>query len=150
MAGKTGARQRRFRIETMRGEPKWVGGRKLTPVARVVSFGRARATIGHARGTIGHARATIGHARATIGHARGTIGSGRVSGWGGGFFRVTPLALIEDAPEGKRRVAVSNATTTALAGLLGAATAVTVFCTVLRWLLRRSRRRGSPLFPRRV
>jgi hypothetical protein len=131
MAGKIGARQRRFRIETMRGEPTWVGGRKLTPVARVVSFGRARATIGRAR-------ATIGHARATIGHARATIGSGRVSGWGGGFFRVTPLALIEDAPDGKRRIAVSNATNTALAGLLGAAVVVTVLCTAIRRLVRRS------------
>jgi uncharacterized spore protein YtfJ len=126
MADKTGARQRQFRIETIRGEPMQVREHNLTPVARVVSFGRARATIGR---------------------ARGTIGSDRVSGWGGGFWRITPLALIEDTPEGERCVGVSNATSTALASLLRMALAVTVFFAAIRWLVRHSHESRSPLLP---
>jgi hypothetical protein len=117
MAGNGGAIQRLFRIETVRGAPAWVAGHKLTPVARVVSFGRAR----------------------------GTIGSRRIGGLGGGFFHVAPLALIEDTPQGERRIAVSNPTTAALAGLLGAALAVTLFFTAIRWLARR--RHGTPTPP---
>ena len=41
-----GATNRLLRVQTVRGEPYEVRGRRLVPLARVVSLGRARATVG--------------------------------------------------------------------------------------------------------
>lgn len=96
--------QRRYRTETVRGEPFVVGGRTLIPEARTISFGRARAT----------------------------IGTKQFDGWGGAFVRVVPRAIIEETPEGERRIAIADATSTALWGMLGAAIATIVLLTAIR------------------
>jgi uncharacterized spore protein YtfJ len=109
--GKTAVRPRSFRIETVRGQPVHVGERTLIPVARIVSFGRAR----------------------------GTIGADRIGGWGAGFAWVTPVAVVEETPEGERCTPIADETAAALRGLLGAAVAITLFFTAVRWLVRRRR-----------
>jgi uncharacterized spore protein YtfJ len=96
-----------LRIATVRGEPLQAGGRTLIPVVRFVSWGRARATIG----------------------TRG------VWGWGGGFVRIRPLAVLEETPHGERRVAIVDSSAAAARGLLGATLVVTLSCAMLRWWL---------------
>jgi uncharacterized spore protein YtfJ len=110
-----GARRKRFRVETVRGEPYSVGGRRLIPVARVVSWGRAR----------------------------GTIGTDQISGWGSGFVRVVPLSVLEETAEGERRIAIANTTAMALRALVGVAMAMTLLFTTVRWLARRLRGAGA-------
>ena len=107
-----GARQKSFRVRTVRGEPYDVNGRTLTPTARVVSYGRARVT----------------------------IGTDQVSGWGGGFAQITPLAVAEQTAEGEHSIAIHDATATALRGMLAGAVAMTLFLTAIRWLVRGMRK----------
>jgi hypothetical protein len=104
-------RQRRYRIETVRGEPFVIGGRTLTPEARIISLGRARAT----------------------------IGTKHLSGWGGAFVQVVPRAIVEETPEGERRIAITDATSSALRGLLGVAIVTTLLLTAIRWCALRSK-----------
>lgn len=106
------AGHRLFRIETVRGEPYHVGGRKLTPVARVISFGKASAT----------------------------IGTDRIGGWGVGFTRVTPLAIIDETDDGERRILLASTTAQALQSMFAGAVAITLFFTTIRWLVRRRRK----------
>lgn len=106
------AGHRSFRVETVRGEPYHVGGRKLIPVARVISFGKASAT----------------------------IGTDRIGGWGVGFARVTPLAIIDETDEGEHRIPLANTTAQALQSMFAGAVAVTLFFTAIRWLVRRRRK----------
>ena len=90
----------RLRVETVYGEPYEVGGRRLIPVARITSFGKAKAT----------------------------IGTKQVSGWGGGFTQVTPLALVEDTPEGEHRIAVTDGEAQAIRKMVvGSAVMVLLF-----------------------
>jgi hypothetical protein len=91
------------------GEPYEVGGRRLIPVARLTSFGKARAT----------------------------IGTRQVSGWGGGFVQVTPLAVVEETPEGERCIAIADRTSRAMGGLVLGAAAIVLFFGLIRWLARR-------------
>lgn len=107
-------RQKPFRLEMVRGEPYHVGGRTLTPVARVVSFGRARAT----------------------------IGGQQIGGWGGGFVHVQPVALEEETDDGLRRIVISDPTTKVLRGFLATAVGVTLLFAAIRWLARRRGRFG--------
>ena len=115
------SRQAPFRVKTVRGQPYDVGGRKLVPVVRIVSFGRAR----------------------------GTIGLNGVTGRGAGFALLLPVAIEEKTAEGKRRINTTDTTATVLGGLFGAAVLMTVFFGVTRWLVRWRRRaaaqRGSHL-----
>ena len=106
------AGHRPFRVETVRGEPYHVDGRKLIPVARVTSFGKASAT----------------------------IGTDRIGGWGVGFTRVTPLAIIDETDEGERRIPLSSTTARALQSMFAGAVAITLFFTTIRWLVRWRRR----------
>ena len=106
------AGHRPFRIETVQGEPYYVGGRKLIPVARVISFGKASAT----------------------------IGADRVGGWGVGFTRVTPLAIVEETDEGERRIPLTSTVNIVLPSMFAGAVAITLFFTTIRWLVRRRRR----------
>jgi hypothetical protein len=103
-----------FRVKTVRGEPTYVGGRKLIPVVRIVSFGRARAT----------------------------VGTRRIGAWGGGFVWIMPLAVVEETPEGERRIAVTDGTAAAVRRLLGLAVTISLAFAAVRWLVRRSRRTG--------
>jgi uncharacterized spore protein YtfJ len=96
----------RFRVETVRGEPYEVDGRRLIPVARLASFGKARAT----------------------------IGTRQVSGWGGGFVQVTPLAVVEETPEGERRIAIVDRTSQAMLGMALGAVAIILVLGLIRWL----------------
>jgi uncharacterized spore protein YtfJ len=106
------ARPALFRIKTVRGEPTSVEGRRLIPVVRIISFGKARAT----------------------------VGARRMSAWGGGFVWIRPLAVLEETPEGQRRIAVTDATAVAVRALLGLAVAISLALTATRWLVQRSRR----------
>ena len=100
----------RFRVETVRGEPYEVDGRRLIPVARLASFGKARAT----------------------------IGTRQVSGWGGGFVQVTPLAVVEETPEGERRIDIADRTSRAVLNLVLGAVAIVLALGLIRWLAGRN------------
>lgn len=102
----------RFRVETVHGEPYEVGGRRLTPVARIASLGKARVT----------------------------IGARQAGGWGGGFVQVTPLAFVEETPEGERRIAIVDRTSRAMWSLALEAVAIVLVFGLVRWL---ARRRGA-------
>jgi uncharacterized spore protein YtfJ len=104
------AANRLVRIETVRGEPYQVQGRRFIPVARVLSLGRARATIG-------------------------TRGLGGLA-WGLAF--VKPLAMIEETASGGRvrRVAVQDGTARALLGMYLAALGISLLFAAVRWLAR--------------
>lgn len=106
-----------LQIRTVRGEAYYVGGRELIPVVRVVSFGKAKAT----------------------------IGSDRIGGRGVGFVWIRPLAVLEVTPEGERRIAITDATASAVRGLLGVALAITLVSAAVRWLARRLNTNKSPL-----
>ena len=109
MAGQAGAaRSPRLRIRTVRGEPVQVGNVTLIPEARIVSFGRARAT----------------------------IGADRVSGDGVGFARITPVAVVVGTPEGDRRIPIVDATASTVWRLCGLAAAIVLFFAGIRWLSR--------------
>lgn len=101
-----------FRATTVRGEPYHVAGRKLIPVARILSFGKARAT----------------------------IRAHQVGGWGMGFVQITPLAVVEETEEGERYISVTDETSAALRGMLGGAVAIVLVFSTIRWLARRWRR----------
>ncbi len=109
MAESDAARDRRLRVETVQGEPYEVGGRRLIPVARIRSFGKAKAT----------------------------VGTRQVSGWGGGFAQVTPVALVEETPEGERRIAIADRTSQVVWGLILGAGAIVLLSELILWLVRR-------------
>ena len=100
------SRPRALRIKTVRGDPYSVGGRELIPVARVVSFGKAR----------------------------GTVGTRQVSGRGGGFVSVKPLAVIEVTPEGERRIPIRDGTAAAVRGMLAFSITIALVCAAFRWV----------------
>jgi uncharacterized spore protein YtfJ len=104
-----------LRIDTVRGEAYDVDGLKLVPLARIVSLGKARAT----------------------------IGSRAVRGWAGGFVRIRPLAVVVQTGEGEQRIRITDGTAFALWGLLGASVAITLFFAAVRWLVRRLRRQRA-------
>ena len=108
------SRPRAFRVRTVRGEPYTFGGRELIPVVRVVSFGKARAT----------------------------VGTRQVGGRGGGFVWIQPLAVLEVTPAGERRIALRDGSAAAMRGMLAAAVAMTLFFAAVRWLARRMRQNG--------
>ena len=100
-----------LQVKTMHGEPYSIGGRKLTPVVRVVSFGKARAT----------------------------VGTRRSGGWASGFVWIKPIAILEDTPQGGRRIAITDGTAAAVRGILGVAVTITFALAALRHVVRRSR-----------
>ena len=99
----------RFRVETVHGEPYEVGGRRLTPVARITSFGKAKAT----------------------------IGAKQVSGWSGGFVQVTPMAIVEETSEGERRIAIADRTSQAIWNLAVGTAAIVLVLGLIRRLVGR-------------
>jgi hypothetical protein len=111
MADKERCTEGPFRTEIVRGEPYHIAGRKLVPVARVVSLGRAR----------------------------GTIASQHISGWGLGYARVTPLAIVDETAEGARTIPIRNLTARAWRGMAMRAGAQVVVLVAIRWLARRWR-----------
>ena len=107
--GEEGERGKHFRVETVHGEPYEVGGRRLIPVARITSYGKARAT----------------------------IGTRQVSGLGGGFVQVTPLAVVEETPEGERRIDIADRTSRAVLNLVLGAVVTVLVLGLIRWLVGR-------------
>jgi hypothetical protein len=103
--------QKRLQVNTVRGAPYHVAGRKLTPVARVTTFGRAR----------------------------GTISLSKLSGWGFGFASVKPLTFFEESDEGERQIPVTDVTGQALWAMALVGLALTLWLAAIRWLARRWR-----------
>jgi uncharacterized spore protein YtfJ len=101
-----------FNVRTVRGEPYEVGGRNLTPVTRIVSLGKASAT----------------------------IRTHRYGGWAGGLAWASPIALIEETADGEREIAIRDETFAVLQRLALAAGSMIVFFATIRWLVRRRRR----------
>jgi hypothetical protein len=101
-----------LRSQVVRGEPYRVAGRTLTPEARIVSIGRARAT----------------------------IGTRQYGGWGFAFTWVIPTALIEETEDGERRFPIPDTTANALRGIWASAVALVVFFTTIRWLAGRRKK----------
>ena len=105
------SRPRSFRVKTVRGEPYSIDGHVLIPVARVISFGKAS----------------------------GTVGASQVSGRGGGFVWVKPLAVLEVTPTGEHRIPLYDSTAAAVRGMLAAALVVAVLSGAIRLLAHRMR-----------
>jgi hypothetical protein len=95
----------------VQGESYDIGERKLTPVAQIISFGKAK----------------------------GTIGAKRIGGWGLGFTWIKPVALIEETAGEEHRIPIHHSTSDAVWRLVGVALAITLFFTTIRWLTRRLR-----------
>jgi uncharacterized spore protein YtfJ len=113
MDGGGGAgRQGLLKLRTVRGEPYYANGRTLIPVVRIVSFGKAKAT----------------------------IGNGRSGGQAVGFVWMKPLAVLEAGPEGEQRVPITDATASAVYGMLGLALAIMLASAAIRWLAGQLRR----------
>ena len=106
------SRPRVLRIETVQGDPYSIAGRELIPVARVVSFGKASAT----------------------------VGAHQVGGQGGGFVSIKPVAVWVRTPAGERRIALQDGSAAAVRDMLAIAIAATLFFSAIRWLARRMRR----------
>jgi uncharacterized spore protein YtfJ len=110
MAG-AGLTTKPLRVETVRGEPYHVAGKKLIPVARILSFGQGR----------------------------GTLRLDRLEGWGVGFIRVSPRAVIVETEEGEAYLPLVDTTAEALRGMVLAAVALTLALALVRWAVRRLR-----------
>jgi hypothetical protein len=115
MAGNAQVRPRPFRIETAQGEPYYVDGRTLTPVARVVSYGKAKAT----------------------------IGTDQIGGWGFGFARLIPLAILEKTHDGEKSIPIVDVTAKALQGMFITALAITAILAIIRRAVRQRPRSGT-------
>jgi len=89
-----------WHTEMIEGSPIPVGEKTLTPVARVVSFGRRQATVG-------------------------TRGMG---GYGGGLVWIKPVAVVEHSPDGTRRLPIPDATGAALLRLFTVALLIPLVC----------------------
>jgi hypothetical protein len=100
------------RIRTVRGESYRIGGRTLTPVARVVSYARGQ----------------------------GTLRRDQIEGWGMGFLHVTPLAFLVEEEGDRQRISVTGSTNGALRAMGVAALFLTLLCWGLRLAVRRRRR----------
>lgn len=105
---KTRRDSRRFRTARVRGEPYHVAGRTLVPVARVVTYGQARAT----------------------------VGTYRLAGRGRGWAHIRPLAIVEKTTGGERRIPIRDATAQSVACMAIAAVVITLLLSVVRWRLR--------------
>lgn len=115
MAGKEQRVPRPLRREVMHGEPRYVAGYTLTPVARLVSYARGR----------------------------GTLRQHSYSGWAIGFVRVTPLAIVVETNGREEWIAVQDSTASALRRMALAAAAATLVLAAVRRLARRHRQPAS-------
>lgn len=100
--------QRRIQRRTIYGEPIRLGERSLVPVADIVTFGRARAT----------------------------IGSRSTGGWGWGAARITPRAAIVQEAGGEGRVEIVDATARLVCQLAIMAVVSSVALAMVRWAVR--------------
>ncbi len=100
---------RPYRRQVVRGEPYYVAGRTLIPVARLVSYARGR----------------------------GTLRQHGFSGWAWGFARVMPLGIVVEANGREEWIAVHDNTGSALRRMALAGLAITLFLATVRRLARR-------------
>jgi hypothetical protein len=107
--------EKKLRVDTVRGAPYLIAGRELTPIARVLSFGKAR----------------------------GTVSLTGVSGWGTGFAWVAPLGFVEEIEGSKHHIPVTDITGQALLAMAMVGLLLTVWLSAIRWLARRWRRNRS-------
>jgi hypothetical protein len=95
-----------YRWQTVRGEPRTVAGRRLTPVARLISYSRGR----------------------------GTLRQKSISGWALGFARVVPLGVVVETGGQEEWIAVRDATASALRRMMLTAAAITLLLAAARQL----------------
>jgi hypothetical protein len=107
-----GAVNKPFRIETVRGKPYEVAGRRLVPVARITSLGKGRATIG-------------------LDHAQG---------WAGGYAQILPLVVVDETEQRPQYITITDATQSMLRRILVRAMVVLVLLAALRRLAQKARR----------
>lgn len=100
-----------LRVRTVRGEAYSIGGRSLVPVVRIVSFGKARAT----------------------------VGGQRIGGQGGGLAWIQPLAVVEATPAGERHIPIGGGTAALVWRTVGLAVAIVLFFAAVRRLAGRGR-----------
>jgi len=104
--------QRRNPLTTtiVEGESIRVGERELTPLVRVTAYARRQAH----------------------------VGSDRLSGRGGGFVEMQPIAILERSKAGERRIPIRDETSQMLGGLFLAAFIVPLLLglAALLWRLR--------------
>lgn len=105
---KSCTRPRRLQVKTVRGDPYQVHGRKLTPVARVLSYGQVR----------------------------GMIGTDRVGGWGTAFASISPLAIVEERDGVEHPIPITDGSVAALRGMVVGSVAIILLCTAIRWWVR--------------
>ena len=97
-----------FRWQTVRGEPRTVAGRRLTPVARLISYSRGRGTLRH----------------------------DSISGWALGCVRVLPLGVVVETGGQEGWIPVRDATAAALSRMVTVAAAITLLLAAVRQLAR--------------
>jgi len=96
-----------MRVQMIQGTAIEVGQKKLAPLMRLISWGRGRAVV-----------------------RRNDFG-----GLGAAFVRLQPVAILEESPQGQRRIPVHDATARQIVVLLGLAVAVPLFLNLLLHLI---------------
>jgi uncharacterized spore protein YtfJ len=76
--------------ETVQGDPILVGEREIIPIVQVTAYA----------------------------HRRALVGDRQLSGQGGGFVRLKPVAIIERGPAGERRIPIRDETVQLLGAFL--------------------------------
>lgn len=99
-------------VKTIQGESIAVGAKEFTPVARVVSFIRRS----------------------------GTVKEKTITGGGGGFVRIEPIAILETTASGTRRLPVRDETRRALMGVLAVALLLPIVLELAAGLIEQFRR----------
>ena len=99
-------------VKTIQGESIVIGEKEFTPVARVVSLVRRSATVEEKT----------------------------ITGGGGGFVRIEPVAILETTPGGTRRLPVRDETRRGLMGMLAVALALPILLELAARLIERRRR----------
>jgi len=94
------------------GEPYEVGGFRLKPVARVLTY-------------------AVG---------QGTLSLRSVSGWAAGLVRVKPVAVVVERDGRKQRIALVGTWAGALVAMVAVGAAITLLLWAMRLLARRARR----------
>jgi hypothetical protein len=97
-----------IRVRLVEGTPLTVGGKKLTPVVRAVSWNR--------RGAV--------------------VRQEGVSGFGAAAVWLQPVAVLDETLDGRRRIPIHDETARAVLSLLIIALAVPVILNLLVWLVK--------------
>ena len=96
-----------IRMRVVEGTPLTVGGKKLTPVVRAITWRRRGAVV----------------------RREGVSGFGATAVW------LQPVAAWEETPDGRRRIPIHDKTGRTVLNLLAIALAVPVVLSLLVWLV---------------